>query len=132
MNSVLTANAPTRSEHLRAVKVALSEYVESGEHRLADRFHPGEGLMDKAERAYNKLMRHKQALRAANDGANKARADEGAEVRAWIIAHCSDLICRRGVAHLVRQRMVLAGLKQLSDVTIRRHLREIRSGQGRG
>lgn len=76
----------TRSEHLIERECAVCEFVESGEHIEAEKYHPG--IKAKAEAAYEALVKRNQKLKTGSTRARQ-RATSGVEARRqWLAEHC--------------------------------------------
>ena len=93
---------------------ALCDYVESGEHLIAERYHPGDKL--KAERAYRVLQVAKNKLVAGNHSANKARSDERRGVLSWIKLHCAEILKNRRLSKKTKIRAIELRMQEAGKV----------------
>lgn len=98
------------------------EHVESGGHLIAEHYFPGEKAM--AEAAYRIAKGHEVVRRSAVGQANSKRAND---VRAWILANCSDLLANKAASRKalvldIADRMRGARMDVPGDSSLFRHL----------
>lgn len=121
----------SRSDHLRAHEAALFEFVDSGEHIVADKHHPG--LKERAEKLYQTIVQRDQMLKAGTASKNAERASKAEERRQWIAQHCKASVFNRsrkkGIAD-IQDSLRAAGQKVPSSSRLYVDIDEIRQGWG--
>ncbi|MDA8259925.1 MAG: hypothetical protein M0Z99_30515 [Betaproteobacteria bacterium] len=121
----------TRSDSMRQNEIALFEFVESGEHIEADKYHPG--LKDTAEALCKSLIARDRKLREGAASKNAERASKAEVRRQWIAQHCKASVFersrKRGAAD-IQASLSAAGLAVPSDSRIYADIARIRKGWG--
>jgi hypothetical protein len=122
----------SRSDSMRENEIALFDFVESGEHIEADKYHPG--LKDEAEELYRAIIRRDRKLRQGAAITNAERASKAEVRRQWIATHCKASIFnrsrKRGAAE-IQDSLRAAGLAAPSDSRVYADIATIRNGWGK-
>ncbi len=121
----------TRSEHLIERECAVCEFVESGEHIEAEKYHPG--IKAKAEAAYAALVQRNQKLKSGSRRANQ-RALSGVEARRrWLAEHCYRQVfmrSRKAAIYEIREILKTLGYPVPSENRLYIDIAEIRTNWG--
>ena len=114
---------------MRQSEIALFEFVESGEHIEADKYHPG--LKEKAERLCQALAQRDSNGKEGLRRANAERAFPAEQRRQWIAANCKDFVFdrsrKRGIAN-IQGSLRAAGMTVPSEKRLYADIDAIRKG----